>query len=290
MWSFKKYSSQESKRWIRELYAAVLVFETISRTSVLADKFLRLLAVIMMLNAVNSHAQSNLELDKLKADYDSLFTARSDQNIQTLKTQYDIERKANDMALLEARQQKAKNQRLFVVATALCILLFSMAVIYGLKQKAKRNKLEREKLSASLEFKEIQLATHALYIAHKNEVLLSLKSQLKDIKKDKHSTRHFQSMINNINSDINNDQNWKQFKSYFEAVHKDFNSKVLSNYPEVSNKDLRLMSLLKMNLSSKEIANMLNISVEGVKKARYRLRKKLNLTSDQSLQDLVIAL
>jgi DNA-binding CsgD family transcriptional regulator len=64
----------------------------------------------------------------------------------------------------------------------------------------------------------------------------------------------------------------------------------MRSYPEVSNNDLRLMSLLKMNLSSKEIANILNISVEGVKKARYRLRKKLNLNTEESQQELVIEL
>jgi DNA-binding CsgD family transcriptional regulator len=75
-----------------------------------------------------------------------------------------------------------------------------------------------------------------------------------------------------------------------EDVHKDFNSKVMRNYPDVTNNDLRLMSLLKMNLSSKEIANILNISIDGVKKARYRLRKKLNLSTEDSLQELVINL
>ena len=64
----------------------------------------------------------------------------------------------------------------------------------------------------------------------------------------------------------------------------------MRSYPNVSNNDLRLMSLLKMNLSSKEIANILNISIEGVKKARYRLRKKLNLSTEESLQELVIEL
>ena len=102
--------------------------------------------------------------------------------------------------------------------------------------------------------------------------------------------KNYQKVINTINLDINNDNNWEQFRSYFEDVHRDFNSKVMRNYPEVSNNDLRLMSLLKMNLSSKEIANILNISIEGVKKARYRLRKKLNLNTEESLQELVIEL
>lgn len=130
----------------------------------------------------------------------------------------------------------------------------------------KRNKISREKLDASLEFKEKELTTHALHLAHKNEVLLDLKSQLKGLKSEGNNSRNYQNVINTINLDINNDNNWEQFKNYFEDVHKDFNAKVMRNYPEVSANDLRLMSLLKMNLSSKEIANILNISTEGVKK------------------------
>ena len=79
-------------------------------------------------------------------------------------------------------------------------------------------------------------------------------------------------------------------KRYFEEVHKDFNSNVKIKYPQVTSNELRLLALLKMNLSSKEIANILNISAEGIKKARYRLRKKLNITTEDSLQDLVIRL
>ena len=60
-----------------------------------------------------------------------------------------------------------------------------------------------------------------------------------------------------------------------QQVHKNFESDVKSRYPEVTSNDLRLMSLMRMNLSSKEIASLLNVSQEGVKKARYRLRKKM---------------
>jgi DNA-binding CsgD family transcriptional regulator len=145
-------------------------------------------------------------------------------------------------------------------------------------------------MDKDLEFKEKELTTHALHLAHKNEVLLDLKSQLEELKADSKNARQYQKIINHINLDINNDNNWEQFRAYFEDVHKDFNAKVMRNYPDLSNNDLRLMSLLKMNLSSKEIASILNISVEGVKKARYRLRKKLNLNTEESLQQLVIEL
>ncbi|GGI58114.1 tetratricopeptide repeat protein [Winogradskyella haliclonae] len=244
-----------------------------------------------------NYKQALLDYKIYKKLYDSIFSTKSEKYIEELKTKFNIQKKESEILikekeirLLEERKQKAENQRLFFIITAGGILLFALSVIYGLRQKMKRNKTEREKLDIDLGFKEKQLTTHALHLAHKNEVLLDLKEQLKSIKSESNNSRGFQNIINNINLDINNDNNWEQFKSYFEDVHKDFNTKIIKTYPEVSNNDLRLMSLLKMNLSSKEIANILNISAEGVKKARYRLRKKLNLSTEESLQELVLTM
>ena len=229
--------------------------------------------------------------------HDEILGEENIERMNELEVQYQTEKKEkeliikkNEIKLLEERKQKAENQRLFFIVTAIGILLFALSVFYGLRQKMKRNKIQREKLNDDIEFKEKELTTHALHLAHKNEVLLDLKSQLKELKSESSNSRSYQNVINTINLDINNDSNWEQFRNYFEDVHKGFNSKVMRNYPEVSNNDLRLMSLLKMNLSTKEIANILNISAEGVKKARYRLRKKLHLSSEDSLQELVIYL
>ena len=209
---------------------------------------------------------------------------------QTEKKEKELIIKTNEIKLLEERKQKAESEKLFLLISLIGATALAIAIVYGLRQKMKRNKVEREKLDKDLEFKEKELTTHALHLAHKNEVLLDLKAQLKELKLDSKNARQYQKIINNINLDINNDSTWEQFRSYFEDVHKDFNSKVMRAYPDLSNNDLRLMSLLKMNLSSKEIANILNISIEGVKKARYRLRKKLNLSTEESLQELVIEL
>ncbi|WP_422107834.1 tetratricopeptide repeat protein [Winogradskyella sp.] len=209
---------------------------------------------------------------------------------QTEKKEKELIIKKNEIKLLEERKQKAENEKLFLLISLIGALALAFAIVYGLRQKMKRNKIEREKLDNDLAFKEKELTTHALHLAHKNEVLLDLKSQLKELKVNGNDSRNYQKVINTINLDINNDNNWEQFKTYFEDVHKGFNHKVIHSYPSVSNNDLRLMSLLKMNLSSKEIANILNISIEGVKKARYRLRKKLNLSTEDSLQELILTL
>ncbi|MFP4845573.1 tetratricopeptide repeat protein [Winogradskyella sp. PE311] len=226
---------------------------------------------------------------------DSIFNKTKASKIEELRIVHDTEQKEKEIALqqkdIQLFQQKEKvseSRQLLMGIGLISLLILSVSIFYGLQQKMKRNKVEREKLDNSLQFKEKELTTHALHLAHKNEVLLDLKSQLKELKSGNPNARSYQKVINTINLDINNDSNWEQFRNYFEDVHKDFNSKVMRNYPEVSNNDLRLMSLLKMNLSSKEIANILNISTEGVKKARYRLRKKLNLSTEESLQELVI--
>lgn len=222
--------------------------------------------------------------------YDSIFSTKSEKHIEELKTKYQTQKSENEILLLEAQKKKDYTKRLILIILLIASILLGALTIYSLSQKMKRNKIENEKLDASLQFKEKELTTHALHLAHKNEILLDLKSQLKELKSSSSDARQYQSIINNINLDINNDNNWEQFRNYFEDVHKDFNSNVKRAFPDVSSNDLRLMSLLKMNLSSKEIANILNISPEGVKKARYRLRKKLNLSTKESLQELVIEL
>ena len=139
-------------------------------------------------------------------------------------------------------------------------------------------------------FKKKELTTHALHLAKKNEVLEGLKQKAKELKTNEASNNGYQQLIRTINFDLQDDNNWENFSRYFEQVHKDFNSNVKSKYPEVTSNELRLMALLKMNLTSKEIANNLKISPEGIKKARYRLRKKLDITTEESLQDLVLSL
>ncbi|MBC3846779.1 tetratricopeptide repeat protein [Winogradskyella echinorum] len=230
--------------------------------------------------------------------HDEILGEENIERMNELEVKYQSEKKEkeliikeNEIKLLEERKQRAENQKLFLIISLIGLLALAFAIVYALRQKMKRNKVEREKLDNSLQFKEKELTTHALHLAHKNEILLDLKSQLKELKSNNNpNSRSYQKVINTINLDINNDSNWDQFRNYFEEVHKDFNSNVMRTYPDVSNNDLRLMSLLKMNLSSKEIANILNISIEGVKKARYRLRKKLNLNTEESLQELVIEL
>lgn len=228
---------------------------------------------------------------------DSIYNQENEKRVRELQTIYETEKKEQEIVLqqneIELLEQKAKTnnlQRILLGAgLIISIIIFGLG-FYGFRQKIKRSKLEKEKVDAELAFKKKELTTHALHLAKKNEVLESLKQKAEELKTSENGQNGYQQLIQTINFDLQDDNNWENFRKYFEQVHKDFNITVKKKFPEVTANELRLMALLKMNLSSKEIANILNISSEGIKKARYRLRKKLEITTDKSLQDLVLGL
>lgn len=221
---------------------------------------------------------------------DSIFNTVKSQQIEELRTIYETEKKEQQIALLEQEAKVNSLQKMLLGGgLGLSVLILGFG-FYGVRQKLKRNKVEKEKVEAELAFKRKELTTHALHLAKKNEVLEGLKQKAEKLKDLEESKNGYQQLIRTINFDLQDDNNWENFSRYFEEVHKNFNSNVKSRYPLVTSNELRLLALLKMNLSSKEIASILNISSEGIKKARYRLRKKLDITTEDSLQDIVLSL
>jgi DNA-binding CsgD family transcriptional regulator len=237
------------------------------------------------------------DFKQYKATDDSIFNTAKSKQIEELRTIYETEKKEKEIALqkseiqlLEEKDKVNVLQRTLLSGGLLLSLIVVVLLYYGMRQKIKRNRAEKEKVDNELAFKKKELTTHALHLANKNEILEDLKLQIDDLKRNGDQSHEYNRIINTITFNLQDDKNWENFSRHFEQVHKDFNSQIKQKYPEVTSNELRLMALLKMNLSSKEIANMLNISTEGIKKARYRLRKKLNINTDDSLQDLIISL
>lgn len=230
-----------------------------------------------------------------KAINDSVYNIEKSKEIERLKTEFETKEKEqqiaiqeNEIELLEEKEKVSTLQKSLLGGGLLLSLGLITFGFYGFRQKIKRNKLEKDKVDAELAFKKKELTTHALHLAKKNKVLGTIKQQAEELKLSQ-NVSGYQHLIKTIDFDLKDDNNWENFSNYFHQVHKDFNSKVKSSYPEVTPSELRFLSLIKMNLSSKEIASILNISQEGIKKARYRVRKKLGLTADESLENLIMS-
>nr|WP_321410527.1 triple tyrosine motif-containing protein [uncultured Carboxylicivirga sp.] len=167
-----------------------------------------------------------------------------------------------------------------------------------LKERRKREekekeliKLRNEKLRDELSHKSQQLAGSTMGIIKKNEFLMSLKAKIKK-QKDALGTRYpdkyYQELINKIDENISGQDDWHIFEANFEQAHETFLKTLKANYPELTPSDLRLSAYLRINLTSKDIAPLLGISVRGVENHRYRLRKKLGLEGDENLVDFII--
>ena len=234
---------------------------------------------------------------KSKKLNDSIFNAKNSLKTKELQIMFETERKEQqivqqetEIGLLKEKEKVSTLQKtLLGGGFTLSLLIFGLG-FYGIRQKMKRNKIEKEKVDAELDFKTKELTTHALHLAKKNEVLNDLKQKAKTLKDSSQEGNGYQQLIQTINFDLQDDNNWENFSRYFEEVHKDFSTTAQQKYPNITANDLRFMALLKMNLTSKEIANILNISNDGIKKARQRLRKKLGINSTESLEALVISI
>ncbi|MCP9767166.1 hypothetical protein EGI22_04540 [Lacihabitans sp. LS3-19] len=184
---------------------------------------------------------------------------------------------------------------------ALLVLLAALGLLfYSFNQKRKREKLllEKEKIiererrkiaEIELDAKKKELTTKVLQLARKNEFLNNLENEIEHLKNnvDDSVNKTSNRISRMIKRDIDSDVQWDQFSLEFSSVHQGFLSALTEKFGNFSKSEIRLISLLKMNMNSKEIADILGISDEGIKKARYRLRQKMNL-EDSDLQSFLL--
>jgi DNA-binding CsgD family transcriptional regulator len=145
---------------------------------------------------------------------------------------------------------------------------------------------EREILVLEVENQSRELSNAAFNLIRKNEAMQALKDELLASPPDSKTALH--KIARRIDEHLESDHDWAVFEESFNRVHDDFFKRLLHEFPELTPGDLRLAAYLKMNLSSKEIAPLLNISIRGVENKRYRLRKKLGLPEDANLAEVII--
>lgn len=153
--------------------------------------------------------------------------------------------------------------------------------------------VKSQTLETEIQFKNSELASAAMHLVKKGELISKLKSDLNQLirRVDVPTAQtEVKKMIKQLEEDDQIDQEWDQFAKHFDKVHSDFVLLLKEKHPDISPNEVKLCSFLRMNLSSKEIAQLLNITVRGVEISRYRLRKKLNLQGGENLFDYLIQL
>lgn len=152
-------------------------------------------------------------------------------------------------------------------------------------------KLRNEKLEAEIDHKNKELASSAMHLVQKGELIGKLKDDLMRLSKtldNEKAVDDFRKLIRLLDLDNKMDTDWEKFAQHFDTVHSDFLVEIKNRFPQLTANELKLCAFLRMNLTSKEIARLLNISIRGVEVSRYRLRKKLNIPTEINLYDYLL--
>ncbi|MBU0764493.1 MAG: tetratricopeptide repeat protein [Bacteroidetes bacterium] len=246
--------------------------------------------------------QKALEYYKQYAEIkDTIYGIESSRKIAEIQVKYEIEKNKKELLLknkeigLLQREKKINAFKGYILAGSLFFFLITGILIYSRQRtqraliKAELNniQLKNKQLKEKLDFKNKELTNFALHIVQKNEFLENLINEVKEIRDSDVNMNKINKLASLINFHLNIDKDRKDFQMHVEQVNQSFFYNLQKQFPDLTENDRRLSALLMLKLSSKEIATILNISVGSVEIRRHRLRKKMNLDSDQSLTDFM---
>lgn len=254
---------------------------------------------------------SNVMLRSKLIGFDNQWTAfsknfnREFTNLNTGSYQFQVQAEnSSEMATLSFVIEPRWYQTLWARMGAVLLGVFVLWLFYRLHNaRLQRHlaKLEAEKakelnrqqtesenrmLQNEVLNKSRKLADTTINLVRKNETLMKINEELIGAKKEKDSvklSKKLQQLNRLVEGHIANEEDWQIFEETFNQLHDQFFKRLKEKFPELTPGDFRLAAYLKMNLSSKEIAPLLNISLRGVENKRYRLRRKLGLPAEDNL-------
>ena len=255
------------------------------------------------------HYQSVYSVQK-----DSIFNKEKIEAINDIQEKYESVEREKEIQQLKFDKEMQGKKQVMLVILILSIVVFSALIALNFMIKRRKDKqilvqkdilhkkeqdlakleleqtkLKKIELQNESDFKSRQLTTHALNMMQKSKLLQELQADINELGKKSPSELNpeFRRVNQLINRNLKSDNEWDVFKMYFEQVNKNFYSSLMVLSPELTNYDLRLCALIKLNLNIKETASVLNVAPNSIKSARYRLRKKLNMEQEDDLYEFV---
>jgi tetratricopeptide (TPR) repeat protein/DNA-binding CsgD family transcriptional regulator len=205
---------------------------------------------------------------------------RSQSFLSVLETKSELAQSEINSLLL---QDKIKQQRWWIVVSVLILVLMLLVLIMFRKELSKRRRLKALELANH----KARITDMGLRLSQKNELIKELEVQFakENLGQDEKLTKWKDEVRNNLRKAMNTNKDWENLTHYFEDQYAGFYTKLKSDHPTLTDKELRLCTLAKMRMSVKEMAKVLGLSFESVKSNRYRLRKKLGVEKDVTLSD-----
>ena len=159
-------------------------------------------------------------------------------------------------------------------------------------RKENEEEMMKRKMKMELDHKAQDLAASTMNVIRKNEILLDIDYELESLSENMTADRNtmlkrLAKIRHMIKENIQHDNIWQQFEENFDIVYDDFLKRLGEQYPQLTVSDKKMCAYLKMDLSSKEIAPLLNLTVRSVEMTRYRLRKKLGLSRENNLTEFL---
>ena len=241
--------------------------------------------------------------NQLIANQNKFYSLERAKIVKSLEVQFDVAEKNRQLALIskEKKVTQLTNSILFI---GIFVLMIIFGILYFFMKKInardkqllktkeemvqileQQKNLKAKQFQNDIEHKESQLSAITLQMLQKNELLADIKTNI-----EKSEPIGERQLLKMVNKHLNQDNSWNDFDTYFEGINKNFYTRLKQNYPEISTNDLKICALIKLNLSIKEMATILNISPDSVKTARYRLRKKLQLQTEENLTDFILTI
>jgi ligand-binding sensor domain-containing protein len=148
-------------------------------------------------------------------------------------------------------------------------------------------KLQNEKLANEVFLKKKELADASMHLIEREDALARVKEELQKLYKKTGNNHDVKNALQLITGLEKSKSDWDQFASHFDEINNDFTKKLKAKFPDLTHSDLKVCVYLQLNLSSKEIAQLMNITVRGVEMSRYRIRKKLQIPTEETLTDFL---
>ena len=237
------------------------------------------------------------------------FYSQNFRQLNTLQTIFDTKQKESEIALLKQENKVSEaNQNMLIFGVFLLFFLSGVSFFFYnrkrqesaklqayeqklLKVELDRKAIEEKKLQDEIRLKTASLSKYSLNMAQKNKMIAETSSTLQNLasRSSMDPVPKIKSLAKELDKSLSEEHEWEEFMSFFQEIHPQFVKQLSKRaISKLSSTELRLAMLLRLNLSSKEIAAILRVTPDSVRVARYRLRRKLPIEQKQELINFML--